>query len=88
MQVNPSGHSNAVHRIATQQAQPVPREPTDSVSLGRLDALQTALKNLPDVRETEVTRAKGLAEKPPYPPAEAVRRIANLIAPHITEGQQ
>ena len=86
MQVNPSGNSNAVHRVAAKQAQPVPREPTDSASLGRFDALEAKLRNLPDVRETEVSRAKALAEKPPYPPAETVRRIANLLATNIKEG--
>lgn len=86
MQVNPSGNSNAVHRIATQQAQAVPRGPTDSASLGRFDTLKAELRDLPDVRETEVARAKALAEKPPYPPAETVRRIANLLATNIKEG--
>jgi hypothetical protein len=86
MQVNPSGKSELRSgldpaAVATRRAAQHKQE----VYYSRLDNLKTALDKTPAVREEEVVRAKGLVDDPKYPPAEAVRRIANLLAINLSQ---
>ena len=56
------------------------RTTTDETSFQGYAALNGALEKTPDVRPAAVARAKELANDPKYPPTEAIRRIANLLA--------
>ncbi len=85
MQVNPSNNTNAPGNITRQSANPPVRNERDQAEFGNVDALNQALKSTPDVRPEAVLKAKGLVDDPHYPPAEAIRRIANLLAIDLTQ---
>jgi len=85
MQVNPSAKSDPAGSMdpATTAARRA-TQPKEEVYYSRLENLKTALDDTPEVRVAEVKRAKGLVDDPKYPPAEGVRRIANLLAMHLS----
>jgi hypothetical protein len=53
---------------------------TDDVVLDQSQALEARLAEAPEVRTEAVERGKALATDPRYPPAETIRKIANLLA--------
>lgn len=84
MQVKPSGSSESISSLDLQSAARRTAQPAgDSWSSTSLDGLKVALDRTAEVRDAEVTRAKGLVDDPKYPPAETIRRISNLLALHI-----
>ncbi len=85
MQVNPSGKSEPVNGVNALTATRRSAPPAEEASFSRLDNLRLALDQTPAVRDTEVLRAKKLVGDVQYPPDETVRRIANLLAIHLSE---
>jgi len=45
--------------------------------------LESALAQVPDVRDTETARTAKLLDIPNYPPPELIRKIARLMAEHL-----
>jgi hypothetical protein len=89
MQVKPSGSSESISSLDLQAAARRTAQPAgDSWSSTSLDSIKVALDKTAEVRDAEVTRAKGLVDNPKYPPAETLRRITNLLALHIADTQQ
>ena len=89
MQVKPSGSSESINGLDLQAAARRTAQPAgDSWSSTSLDGIKVALDKTAEVRDAEVTRAKGLVDNPKYPPAETLRRISNLLALHIVGTQQ
>jgi hypothetical protein len=82
MQVNPSSNSGSVDGMNEASTVRRSRAESDGASFENAEALNSALQRAPDVREGEVTRAKGLLGDVKYPPEEGIRRIANLLAIH------
>ena len=55
----------------------------DAAEFPQTEALNKALANTQDVRPEVVARAKKLVSDPHYPPAEMIKRIANLLANNL-----
>ncbi len=89
MQVKPSGSSESISSLDLQSAARRTAQPAgDSWSSTSLDSIKVALDKTAEVRDAEVTRAKGLVDDPKYPPAETIRRISNLLAFHMSGVEQ
>lgn len=81
MDIKLNPHVETVAKVATGPARP--REAsarTDDVVLDQSRALEARLASTPDIRADVVERAKGLIADSHYPPAETIRKIANLLA--------
>jgi hypothetical protein len=86
MQVNPSHHSHTVgHTEQVRRAGASPRPAADGTAFERSAALNRSLVNTPDVRPQVVERARRLIEDTSYPPQEAIKKIANLLAMTLAE---
>lgn len=85
MQVNPINNSGSVAGVTNQRDARAARvDAREDASFAQTDKLHSALQALPDIRESEVTRAKALVDQSNYPPMETIRRLANLLAIHLT----
>jgi len=60
-----------------------PKPGTDVAVFARSNSLDRALGLTADVRPEAVSRAKQLVADSAYPPAETIRKIANLLALHL-----
>jgi hypothetical protein len=85
MEIKPTNNLGSVGRISTNGLKKAAAQPpTDAASFDNAAALKTSLDSLPAARSEEVARGRELVANPQYPPAEAVRRISNLIAGQIS----
>lgn len=64
---------------------PVKKTAADATEFSGADALNQALAATPDTRAEVIARGKKLAADPAYPPAETIKRIANLLASKIDQ---
>lgn len=64
---------------------PVKKTTADATEFSGADALNQALAAAPDTRAEVIARGKKLAADPTYPPAETIKRIANLLAAKIDQ---
>lgn len=55
----------------------------DVADLKESHRIQSALREIPDVRAEAVARGKALVADPNYPSAEQVKSIARLLAKHL-----
>lgn len=55
-------------------------------SFASTNALESALKSLPDVRTDAVARARQLINDPSYPSAETVKQLSNFLAGKLQSG--
>lgn len=84
MDINLNPQVGAVARAATGQVRP--REaapPGNDVVLDESRALEARFEAAPDIRPEVVERARGLVADPQYPPAETIRKIAQLLAINV-----
>lgn len=58
----------------------------DDTSFESSANLASALSNAPDSRADVIARAEKLVADPSYPPPETIRRIANLLAANLING--
>ena len=80
--------ANAAKVIAASTPKPAerPSKPAeDKVVFTEATSLETALEKTPAVRSEVVERAKHMVGDPTYPPRETLRKIASLLAIHLTE---
>jgi hypothetical protein len=86
MEINPIRSANVVGPIAgvskakaTGASAPVDGD----ASFEQSNWLSSALSAAPDTREAVVIRAENLVASASYPPAEVIKRIANLLAANL-----
>lgn len=81
MQVSPNNNSGPVSRTYWKSFPPAPGgHGADTAQFDRAAALNRALADTPDVRPSEVERARDLIGDVSYPPPETIKRIASLLA--------
>lgn len=86
MQVNPSHPSDPVGQTErVRRSSAPPRTVGDGASFERSAALSRSLASTPEVRQAVVERARRLIEDTSYPPAEAINKIADLLAMKLSE---
>lgn len=56
---------------------------SDTASFTGADAVEAALKSLPDIRPEAVDRAKQLISDPTYPSAAVVKQLSNYLAANL-----
>jgi hypothetical protein len=84
MQVNPSHHNDPVGQTEFVRRPATPQKgAADNASFDSSTALNRALSQTPDVRPDAVARARQLIADVNYPPAEAIRKISDLLAMKI-----
>jgi hypothetical protein len=81
MEINSNYRAGAVNMgpAGEKDVRPAPA-PTDQASISRSLALESALKQTPESRPSEVRRAQALVDDVHYPPAEGIQKISNLLA--------
>lgn len=67
----------------TESTAPKKKTATDVTEFGQTEALNKALARTETVRPEVVARGKKLVEDSAYPPAETIKRIANLLASNL-----
>lgn len=81
MDINLNPQVGSVGKIATGPVKPRDATPAaDDVVLDESRALEARFSDAPEVRPDVVARARALVADPQYPPAETIRKIANLLA--------
>jgi len=60
-----------------------PETPQDSASLGKTDALKSAINKVPLVRPEKVDAARAAVSDTKYPPDAMLKAVASLIADKI-----
>ncbi len=84
-QVDPKFRASPVTRPDTSQPRNrLASSGNEDARFARTDALHKAYSAVPDVRAEAVARAKALVASPSYPPPETIRKIANVLAEHLT----
>jgi hypothetical protein len=72
---------SAASQPVAKSGAPAPRQ--DSASLGKTDALKSAINNIPLVRPEKVDAARAVISDTKFPPDEVLKAIAALIAENI-----
>ena len=93
MQINTNYHFSPVGgasgvKSAAAAAKPAPAPnpaAEDVASFPNVKALNEALAQAPAVRADQVARAKALVKQSDYPPAEMVKKMAELLAGHLSD---
>lgn len=84
MQVNPNNNTGPVPRL---YGKPLAAKPgahrSDSAQFEAAAALDRALADTPDVRASEVERARDLIADQNYPSAATMKRLGALLARHL-----
>lgn len=85
MEINPNRSVNPVTPAgAPAKAQAVTPAPAESdASFEQSTYLRSALDAAPDARAEVIIRAENLVASSSYPPAEVIKRIANLLAANL-----
>ena len=84
MEINPNRSVNPVTPAgAPAKAQAVTPAPVEAASFEQSTYLRTALDAAPDTRAEVIIRAENLVASSSYPPAEVIKRIANLLAANL-----
>lgn len=84
MQITPNNNSGPVGRTYWKSSSPAPApKATDSAQFESAAALNRALEDTPDVRASEIQRARQLISDPSYPSAQTIKRIATTLATNI-----
>jgi hypothetical protein len=85
MEINPNRNVDPVKPAGSvAKAKAAAAAQTDAeVSFEQSDYLASALAATPDAREDVVIRAENLVASSSYPPAEVIKRIANLLAANL-----
>ena len=81
MQININSSPTPVGGVET-AAKTVKRAVTeaDSAAFSHVDELEKSMSDQEDTRAEEVQKAKALVNQNQWPPAETMRRLANLLA--------
>lgn len=75
-----------VNRAVSQpRAQTTVKANKNEPSFSNSEALQNALRQVPDVRQAEVARATSLVNSAQYPPSEVMHKLANLLVDHLND---
>ena len=77
---NPVGNTNAIQPAAKNTAAP---SAGDSASLGNVEALKTAINNIPLVRPDKVDAARAAVSGNQYPSDQALNTLAAFLAKNI-----
>lgn len=82
MEIKLNSNVDSVARLANSQSKVSrPVAPQSATSeFENSQALESRLKELPDVRSEKLEQGKRLAGDPEYPPRETIRRLATLLA--------
>ncbi len=91
MQIDSNLSPNTVARTspaATQAAKAANAPVVDSASFAQAEAINQSLKGEPDVRSSEVERARTLVGQVQWPPEIVIRRISNLLAVNMAAGNE
>jgi len=83
MQVNVIRNPAVVPEAKTAGSRPAPPKSGSEKDFSATTALETALAQVPDVRDAETAHAAKLLDIPNYPPPELIRKIARLMAEHL-----
>ena len=83
MRIDTNSELSRAARI--QAPAPLRKTPTEpkTADLAKTDALDAALKAMPDVRPEQVARAKALIRESGYPSDKVVNQVAGVLAKHI-----
>jgi hypothetical protein len=73
--------SSTASQPAAKSSAQAPKQ--DSASLGKTDALKSAINNVPLVRLEKVDSARAAVSDTKFPPDEVLKAVANLIAENI-----
>ena len=72
---------------AVKRSAPKPLSPNgDGDSFASTNALEGALKSLPDARPDAVARARQLINDPNYPSADTVKQLSSFLAARLQSG--
>jgi len=85
MQIDPKLTTGAVGWVGAAQA--VARRgnvAADKATFADTEALNNELHKVPDVRSDAVAKAKALVAQASWPPAETIKRLANLLAMQLS----
>jgi len=83
MKINTGGIPATTH---AKRSAPKPLSPSGGDAFASSNALEGALKNVPDVRPEAVARARQLINDPNYPSADTVRQLSNFLAGKLQSG--
>ena len=79
-----------VNRTVSQpRAQLTTKTSRNDLSFSSSEALQSALQQVPDVRQTVLERAASLVNDPQYPSSQVMQQLASRLANHLmnSDGQ-
>lgn len=86
MQINTqSVRTNAAPAVGTEAPKPAKVGQTGSEPFAATASLDEALRQLPDVRKSEIERATRLVESSGYPPQELIHRLSRLLADELSQ---
>jgi hypothetical protein len=85
MKINAGGVTAAT---PAKRSSPQPLAPGDADSFESSNALDGALKSVPDVRPEAVARARILINDPNYPSADTVKQLSGFLAGKLLSGNQ
>lgn len=75
-----------VNRTVSQpRAQLTVKTSKNEPSFSNSEALQNALRQVPDVRQEAVARATNLVNDAQYPSPEVMKKLAGLLAKHLND---
>lgn len=88
MELNLDTRYLGVNRVVSQpRPQLTVKASRSDLSFSNSEALQNALRQVPDVREEEVARATRLVNDPQYPSPEITKKLATVLAKHLQDSQ-
>lgn len=83
--INAAGVTQAT---AARASAPAAKPAAADTSFASSTAIETALKNTPDVRPSTVDRARELINDPEYPSAGTVTKLAGFLADKLTSSPE
>lgn len=88
MEINSDTRFLGVNRVVSQpRPQLTVKASRSDMSFSNSEALQNALRQVPDEREEEVARATSLVNDPQYPSPEITKKLATMLAKHLQDSQ-
>ncbi|MBI5820975.1 MAG: hypothetical protein HZA88_18550 [Verrucomicrobia bacterium] len=88
MELNFDTRFLGVNRVVNQpRPQLTVKASKSDLSFPNSEALQNALRQVPDVREEEVARATHLVNSAQYPSPEITKKLASMLAKHLQDSQ-
>lgn len=86
MELNFDTRFREVNRVVNQPRPQLTVKANESdLSFPNSEALQNALRQVPDVREEEVVRAANLVSSAQYPSPEITKKLATMLAKHLQD---